>query len=187
MLGSGASWPDTGEIDILEGVNDNDYNSMTLHTTAGRSVNNVSSAYAVGEDDMPAGASSTLNSTLAYTDRLVTSNCDTAASGQPQNAGCVIQAPSPQSQTSPISPHAGNINGKNPSDNSTSEPAIPAIFGTAFNAQGGGTYAMQWTATSIRIWVFPYDWTPADIASGSPDPDSWPTLFATFAGECEFT
>ncbi|CAM0140793.1 hypothetical protein VKS41_008067 [Umbelopsis sp. WA50703] len=39
---SGANWPDSGEIDIMEGTNENTYNSMTLHSTANCTMTNVS-------------------------------------------------------------------------------------------------------------------------------------------------
>ncbi|KAK5135166.1 Flap-structured DNA-binding and RNA-binding protein [Meristemomyces frigidus] len=65
----GPNWPSQGEIDILEGVNDNDYNSMTLHTAPGCAANNASNSFL---------------GTLAATD------CDAHANG---NAGCGIVSP----------------------------------------------------------------------------------------------
>lgn len=66
---TGPDWPTQGEIDIIEGVNENQYNSMTLHTSAGCSTVN---------------ASATFLGTLAHTD------CDAYANG---NTGCGIVAP----------------------------------------------------------------------------------------------
>lgn len=34
----GTNWPAGGEIDILEGINDNNHNQMTLHTSSGCTV-----------------------------------------------------------------------------------------------------------------------------------------------------
>ena len=68
LLGTGAAWPDNGEVDVIEGVNDAQYNSMTLHTTPGCSVNN---------------ASSSMLGTLQHT------NCDALISG---NSGCGVTA-----------------------------------------------------------------------------------------------
>ncbi|OJD32547.1 endo-beta-glucanase [Diplodia corticola] len=47
-------------------------------------------------------------------------------------------------------------------------------YGDAFNANGGGVYAMQWTSGAIKIWFFPRDrvdgelaqWLDADAAEG---------------------
>ncbi|RDX45720.1 laminarinase [Lentinus brumalis] len=68
----GADWPNQGEIDILEGVNDVAPNQATLHTNAGCT--------------MPDGRSQTGNS--------VGNNCDVAATG---NSGCGVQATSANS------------------------------------------------------------------------------------------
>jgi beta-glucanase (GH16 family) len=64
----GADWPNNGEIDIVEGVNDQSANSMTLHTAAGPIINNVAD----------------------FSGELVTPDCDVNASNQPKNAGCSI-------------------------------------------------------------------------------------------------
>lgn len=48
LWATGPDWPNQGEIDIIEGVNDDDYNSMTLHTSVGCTVNNASSSKQVG-------------------------------------------------------------------------------------------------------------------------------------------
>jgi hypothetical protein len=68
MLGANKTWPDGGEIDIVEGVNAQAGNKMTLHTNAGVSVQN-------GTD---------------FSGELVTPNCDINAPGQGTNAGCQI-------------------------------------------------------------------------------------------------
>jgi hypothetical protein len=64
----GADWPSDGEIDIVEGVNDQATNSMTLHTGDGVVVSN-------GTD---------------FSGELFTANCDIDAPNQPTNAGCSI-------------------------------------------------------------------------------------------------
>lgn len=42
----GPSWPNGGEIDIIEGVNDAQYNTMTLHTSDNSLVSNASRTFA---------------------------------------------------------------------------------------------------------------------------------------------
>lgn len=64
----GPDWPTTGEIDIIEGVNSQDTNAMTLHTGPGCSITN---------NGMFSGS-------------LETTNCDVNAAGQATNAGCQI-------------------------------------------------------------------------------------------------
>ncbi|KAI0736051.1 laminarinase [Earliella scabrosa] len=68
----GDPWPYVGEIDILEGVNDQGPNQATLHTDAGCT--------------MPAVREQTGNA--------VQNNCDVAATG---NAGCGVQVTAPNS------------------------------------------------------------------------------------------
>lgn len=69
-LGSGADWPDAGEIDILEGVNDEPQNHYTLHTSAGIVTANHSNVHQTGI--------------------LRTQNCDVKAPDQTPNAGCGV-------------------------------------------------------------------------------------------------
>lgn len=68
MLGADKTWPQGGEIDIVEGVNAQPTNQMTLHTDAGVVVSN-------GTD---------------FSGELVTSNCNIAAPDQDTNAGCGV-------------------------------------------------------------------------------------------------
>jgi hypothetical protein len=67
----GPSWPTSGEIDIIEGVNTQSVNGMTLHTSAGCSISNTAGSFAGS---------------------IKTSNCDVNAAGQGNNVGCGIQA-----------------------------------------------------------------------------------------------
>lgn len=64
----GPNWPDGGEIDIIEGVNSQTSNDMTLHTNSGCSITNTGN----------------------FSGSIATSNCDVDASGQSANAGCQI-------------------------------------------------------------------------------------------------
>lgn len=67
---TGPDWPSQGEIDIIEGVNDQSSNSMTLHTGPGCSITNNG----------------------GFSGSIATSNCDINAAGQSQNQGCGIAA-----------------------------------------------------------------------------------------------
>ncbi|OCT52751.1 putative glycosidase C21B10.07 [Cladophialophora carrionii] len=66
----GPNWPVNGEIDIIEGVNSQSANTMTLHTNAGCSI----------------------TSTGAFSGSLQTDNCDVNAPDQATNAGCAIDS-----------------------------------------------------------------------------------------------
>ena len=65
----GPDWPNNGEIDIVEGVNDQNYNIMTLHSSTGPVLGANSDSFA-GD--------------------LGTLNCDVNAPNQAKNAGCSI-------------------------------------------------------------------------------------------------
>ncbi|EMC95257.1 glycoside hydrolase family 16 protein [Baudoinia panamericana UAMH 10762] len=64
----GPNWPNSGEIDIIEGVNSQTTDSMTLHSSSGCSITNNG----------------------AFSGTIATSNCDINAAGQATNAGCGI-------------------------------------------------------------------------------------------------
>lgn len=69
----GPDWPTNGEIDIVEGVNDQATNSMTLHT---------------GADIVME------NSTSLFSGVMQTANCNVNAPDQGKNVGCSIMADS---------------------------------------------------------------------------------------------
>jgi hypothetical protein len=70
----GPNWPNNGEIDIIEGVNEQTQNQVALHTSNGCTINNS-----------------------GFTGNLKTPNCYDQAPGQSANSGCVIQDGSTQS------------------------------------------------------------------------------------------
>ena len=78
-------WPDMGEIDILEGVNDMTANAVTLHTTAGCAVDNSTSPVMGADGELAMSFSGTMSS----------DDCDVAAEDQEKNIGCSIKAPEP--------------------------------------------------------------------------------------------
>jgi hypothetical protein len=70
MVGKGDDWPAKGEIDIIEGINTQNVNIMTLHTTDNCSI--------IKTDDFTGNATSL--------------NCYINAPGQTANQGCSIRA-----------------------------------------------------------------------------------------------
>ncbi|CAK4031841.1 glycoside hydrolase family 16 [Lecanosticta acicola] len=127
----GPNWPLGGEIDIIEGVNEQTQNDMTLHTGPGCAVSN----------------------TGLFSGVLKTLTCDSSAGN---NQGCQIAD--------------GN----------------PGGYGAAFNAHGGGVYAMEWTPSAISVYFFPRASIPADALGASPNPSTWGTPVAQFSGGCDF-
>ncbi|KAF7714886.1 Endo-1,3(4)-beta-glucanase [Penicillium ucsense] len=57
-----------------------------------------------------------------------------------------------------------------------------STYGQELNANGGGVYALELRAAGIRVWFFPRDTTPSDIAysSPTPNPSQWGTAVADF-------
>lgn len=129
----GPNWPKGGEIDIVEGVNDFTNNGMTLHTAPGCKI---------GSD------------TTQFSGSVTTDNCDVAAKGQSQNAGCSIEDPSKQS------------------------------YGAGLNQIGGGVFAMEWNSDGISVYHFARGSVPTDALGDSPNPSGWGKPAAKFAGAC---
>ncbi|KAF2187627.1 glycoside hydrolase family 16 protein [Zopfia rhizophila CBS 207.26] len=84
----GPSWPKNGEIDILEGVNEQEKNAMTLHTGPGCSI----SANGGG-----------------FSGKIDTPNCDVNAPNQNENAGCSIKHPSKNSYGTGLNSIKGGV------------------------------------------------------------------------------
>ncbi|RYO92003.1 hypothetical protein DL764_008206 [Monosporascus ibericus] len=58
-------------------------------------------------------------------------------------------------------------------------------YGDAFNAEGGGVYALEWDDEDLRVWHFPRSAIPDDIVYAgilSPDPKTWGPPQAVFGG-----
>ncbi|KAJ4365725.1 nicotinate-nucleotide diphosphorylase (carboxylating) [Neocucurbitaria cava] len=171
------SWPELGEVDLLEGVNDYEQNSVTLHTSKGCVVDNST---------MPAPSTGGTSSTeAAFTGLMTTDDCDVAAAGQGKNVGCSIQAPKIMS---------GVQLGSGTDSEETSLPS----YGTEFNKAGGGIYAMEWTSSGISVWFIPRNSAAYTTNFGnntstnsmtSPDPSTWGiTPIARFSGSgCDYT
>ena len=95
MLGTSHPWPAAGEIDIVEGVNTQAFNRMTLHTSSGVALANTST---------PATGNA------SFTGQLVTADCDVTDPTQPTNAGCQIaDQPSTPSFGAPFNLLGGGV------------------------------------------------------------------------------
>ena len=84
----GPNWPNGGEIDILEGVNDQTNNAMTLHTGPDCKI---------GPD------------TSIFAGEVTTPNCDVEAKNQSKNAGCSIENPSKESYGTGLNAIGGGV------------------------------------------------------------------------------
>ena len=84
---TGQSWPNNGEIDIIEGVNDGTLNTMTLHTNAGCSIRNDT----------------------GFAGNLVTPGCDVNDPRQFKNQGCSIGSTSSSSYGTGFNAGKGGI------------------------------------------------------------------------------
>ena len=89
----GKKWPEDGEIDILEGVNLQTGNAMTLHSSAGCAMKNATGQ----QTDKP------------YTGTMVHSDCDVKSPTQPENVGCSIQDARPESYGEPFNAAGGGV------------------------------------------------------------------------------
>ncbi|CEJ62267.1 hypothetical protein PMG11_10770 [Penicillium brasilianum] len=58
-------------------------------------------------------------------------------------------------------------------------------YGTSFNKQGGGIYAMQWTEQFVKIWFFPRASIPTSITNGAPDVSQFGTPMALVEDSCD--
>ena len=46
-------------------------------------------------------------------------------------------------------------------------------YGSGFNNNGGGVYAMLWDDEGIRVFFFPRGSIPSDITNNAPNPNAW--------------
>ncbi len=123
----GPNWPNSGEVDVIEGVNLAGTDQITLHSGSGCVVNTAGSQSGT---------------------TLLNSNCN-ADSGY---TGCSVTTTTSNS------------------------------YGTNFNNNGGGVYAMQWESSGVYVWFWPHSSVPADITAGSPVTGNWGTPIVAFNG-----
>ncbi|EFX02491.1 beta-glucanase [Grosmannia clavigera kw1407] len=130
----GPNWPSGGEIDIIEGVNSQTTDEITLHTASGCTMSNTGSS-----------------SATKFTTGTETVDC-------------------------------GSDDGYDGCAQSTTDTNN---YGTGFNDNGGGVYAMEWTSDFISVWFFSRSSSIAStLTSGSASPDSstFGTPTARFSG-----
>lgn len=169
------NWPNHGEIDILEPINNQNVAKTALHTSADCDMyGHVPRWNWTGYWDSATGIPDTFTGELNFNDQLEADNCWTQTPHQWANQGCVA------------------ISDKNDT------------IGLEMNDDGGGIYVLEWDPVNgyIKAWVFPKsEGIPTNLqqslaASSSstdddddddsmmlirPDPSSWPTPYAYFA------
>lgn len=157
----GANWPNNGEIDIIEGVNENSENQMTLHTSDGCTINNS-----------------------GFSGDLITSNCWVDAPGQSANQGCSIGDKRTSSYGSGFNSNGGGVfatvwstssidiyffpRGSVPSDIGSGKPD-PSSWGTpAAQYEGSCDISSHFQSQQIVFDVtFCGGWGSPDFSSGS--------------------
>jgi hypothetical protein len=168
----GPKWPNGGEIDILEGVNEDDRNRVTLHTGPGCVVEGMTSAPQKG-GSLAARArfeERKKKASQGFVGEMITENCDVKAPNQEPNQGCTIRSP---------------------------EADALQTYGTGFNEAGGGVYATEIRDDGVSVWFFPYDTSKSssatdspsrkDVLGDNPDPSTWGKPLARFEGAgCNF-
>lgn len=60
----------------------------------------------------------------------------------------------------------------------------PNTYGTGFNDNDGGVYAMEWTDDFIKLWFFPRSNIPLSIIADKPDTTEFGIPNANFKGAC---
>lgn len=156
------SWPEAGEIDIVEGVNDYGSNAVTLHTAAGCVV-----------DNRTVGARGS-----SFSGFMKTDDCNVAAPNQGENVGCSIQAP-----TSFSSAGAGH-NSPLPSYGSAFNTAKGGIYAMELTSSSVSVWFIPRSSPSFAR-LFP---TPASstFITTTLDTRAFGVPIARFAGACAF-
>jgi len=93
--------------------------------------------------------------------------------------GCTINTAGSQSGTTLLQ---SNCNANSGHDGCGATTTTANAYGTSFNSNGGGVYAMQWESSGIYVWFFARGSIPADISSGNPVTANWGTPVVSFNG-----
>ncbi|KAF2144668.1 glycoside hydrolase family 16 protein, partial [Aplosporella prunicola CBS 121167] len=183
-LGSG-TWPNHGEIDIIEGVNIQKQNLMTLHTSSGCTIDGQNSYSGGGGGITNTPGTNFKPSGVRFTGNLTTANCDVKAPGQSANMGCQFEAPQNPRKLTP----RYDEDEEEDEDSDSSDAVYAPTYGPAFNKNGGGIFAMEWTTDGIKIFFFPHkrrqDLHP--MLRTATDDSRWGDPQAHFKGSgCDF-
>ncbi|KAI0541104.1 glycoside hydrolase family 16 protein [Xylaria digitata] len=126
-----------------------------------------------GEVDIIEGANTAQRNLFSAHTRFLNEN-STSGCQSPGTGFIGIQGPSDCSAT----PENVGCNYAAPTSDSTS-------YGDAFNAVGGGVYALEWGSQNIKIWHFPRTAIPDNVNRApliTPDPTTWGPPQALFGG-----
>ncbi|KAI9050204.1 hypothetical protein LZ554_006345 [Drepanopeziza brunnea f. sp. 'monogermtubi'] len=93
--------------------------------------------------------------------------------------GCSINTAGSQAGTTLVNADCNSNSGYNGCGATTT---TANAYGSGFNRNGGGVYAMQWESSGIYVWFFPRGAIPSDIASGAPVTGNWGTPVVAFNG-----
>lgn len=156
------NWPRNGEIDVVEGINDQQVVKTALHTSDHCDMYaHVSDYWHTGHWDRSTGIPDTYTGKPDFNTSMPADNCWVMAPHQWANQGCVA------------------VHEKN------------GTLGKPVNDAGGAIYVLEWDPAHkyIRSWVFRKDGDiPAnlhDVVSSQdetrPDPMSWGYPYAYFA------
>lgn len=61
-------------------------------------------------------------------------------------------------------------------------------YGEEVNRVGGGVYAVELTASWVKVWFIPRFSIPDDVINGNPNPDNWQApiaVYDTADGDCD--
>lgn len=135
---------------MISGVNENQYNQMTLHTSPGCSLDTAKSL----ADGVVLAAN--VNPIQVFTGTVLASDCDASVNS---NAGCGVLDSDTRSYGAGLNSSGGGV------------------YATLWNDDGvricGCLEIRSADSAQTLVGFFPRDSIPADITGKSPDPSSW--------------
>lgn len=165
MLSASKTWPEGGEIDILEGVNEAWGNAVTLHTSVG----------CVVEDRAGAGE---------FAGTMVTRNCDVDAPDQGKNAGCSIRAPDSGERVQMGIVREDMGEARAPSYGTGFNDAKGGVYAMEWTESSISVWFFPRNSPGYTEYFSQSN----DTAATSPDPSTWGPPMARFSGSgCDFS